>query len=137
MTPRHFTEIIQLRFHSKTRLYFPYFSATLEDKKPTPISNSAPPPDFDSWADDFMSNKVPDKSAVVKQSIQPIKTVIFKKLDFPAKNMDFDFRITGTIGETRLRRNLKRTTRKSDKEKKKGFKDKRNWRLNEQPRKDL
>ena len=50
--------------------------------------------------------------------------------------MDFDFRIIGTIGETRLRQNLKRTTRKSDKEKKKGSKDKRNWKLNEQPRKD-
>ena len=60
------------------------FSATLEDKKSNSIS--APPPDFDSWADDFMSNKVPDKSAVVKQSIQPIKTV--KKnnnLNFSAK----------------------------------------------------
>ena len=54
-------------------LYFFHFSATLEDKKSNSIS--APPPDFDSWADDFMSNKVPDKSAVVKQSIQPIKTV--------------------------------------------------------------
>ena len=54
---------------------------SLEEPKKS-VNNEIMKEEFDSWADDLMTNKVADKSTIVKQGVQALQLVSFITLGF-------------------------------------------------------